>query len=209
MAVSRKKRVAIAIVSAMVLSAAVAVLLLPQEPKYKGVTSHEWLQRTNDAQQVTALHTLGTNNLSLFVRRFTYDPTKDKAIASFRKLLQPFTVKPVERFLSRKRDLAYDAFLVLHQLGPLASPAIPQLVNTATNANLATSLESFRLLRSIGDEAVPALVALTGCTSSQTASFALVALDARTSSPEVRQALTNALVHPDPDVRKLAQIILK
>jgi hypothetical protein len=231
MAVSRKKRFVIAILSAIVLSAAIALLLIPQEPKYKGATAHEWLQRPIDEQQATALLNLGTNNLSLFVRRITYDPRKDKVLRLYAKLPRPL-VKPAERFVLRKSDLAVDALLVLQQLGPMASPAIPQIVNLATNGNPvdrllivrklahkaspaipgliktatpAIALNSIGVLEDIGDKAVPALIALSGSTNGQTARLALESLAKRKSSPEVQKAFANALRHPSPSVRIVAQ----
>jgi hypothetical protein len=206
---TRVKRVVIVIALATVLLAALALALLPREPTYKGATIHEWLQRTKDQEQPTALVTLGTNNLALLVQRIGYDSEKDKALTLYGKLPPRLThVEPVTRFLRRKIFVGGDAFVVLRQLGPRAAPAIPQLVQNATNISGTGWLQTLLVLDSIGDEAVPALITLTRCTNGEVATYAVKSLADHFIMPGVRQALTNALAQPDPSARKMAADIL-
>lgn len=127
------KRIAIA--TATVIAVAVALAVWPHEPAYKGLTIHEWLQRSlQDKQSHEALVVLGTNNLPLLLKRIAYDPRKDKLITLYRYL--PRRVGRSDFILScmaRGPTSASDAQRVLCMLGPVAATALPELVKIAHN----------------------------------------------------------------------------
>jgi hypothetical protein len=190
----------------------VAAGLPKREPTYDGATIDQWLSREGKAPY-EALVVLGTNNLSLLVRRLTYDPDKDIVLRLYGKLPQRLSrTRKVTEFVVnsvvRKLEQAEVAGRLLRALGPRAAPAIPDLIQLAQANGRAPTGHAINVLESLGEEAWPAMIPLTWHTNKATAIQVVRCLALHTASIPLRQALTNALTDPNPRVRKQANDLL-
>jgi hypothetical protein len=171
---------------------------------------HAWLSDPGE-ERYGALLTLGTNNLSLLVQRIAYDPAKDRAFAFYHKLpTQLSRIRWVYELAYRKNVLASDAEKVLQVLGPNAAPALPQLAQVANSSGLGhyPAARALTVFDSAGEQGTAAIISLIWQTNQSLAIQALLHLPGHMNSPAARQALTNALSHPDPKIRKQADDIL-
>ena len=146
-----KRRKRIILLACGVIAIWLAWALIPErEPKYNGHTLSEWALAASPHEGVngqstrtgkfnpttaevrTALIAIGTNNLPLLVRRMSSDQTKGTAEKLIGFLPEKIRPTPARAFLTHKSQeqakLAYSSVRVFAMLGPLGTPAIPQLV---------------------------------------------------------------------------------
>jgi hypothetical protein len=185
------------------------VRFIPREPEYEGLTIRDWISSKPRSEREEALIFLGTNNLRLLLHRLEYDPRKDKVIALYDHL--PSQVKSqtwLSHLVRRKITMADDAQGVLWRLGPLASPAIPQLTRSASTLGPQPAMRAFMVLDSIGEQARPSIIFLTAYADSYVRIQAMLSLATHTNLPPVHEALTRALTDSDSKIRKQAEDIL-
>jgi len=196
-----------------VLATLVVAFALPKrEPVYEGATIDQRLSREGKVPY-EALVVLGTNNLSLLLRRLTYDPDKDIVLRLYGKLPQRLSrtrkiTELVVNSVVRKEEQAEVAGRLLRALGSRASPVVPELIQVAQADGRAPAGRAINVLESIGEEAWPAMIPLTGHTNKATAIQVVRCLALHTTSTRLREALTNALTDPNPRVRKGANDLL-
>ena len=181
-----------------------------REPTYKGLTIRDWLSLVMDPEQNEALVVLGTNNLQLLLHRIDYDPVSDRTLRLYARF--PVQLRRSNgmffNIATERMTMARDANEVLKQLGPLASPLVRQLSQIAHTHGEFPARRALSVLDTIGEQARPAIISLVGHTNSTMRFEAMLRLAEYTNSLPAREALTNALADPDPEIRKHAQDIL-
>ncbi|MEI7730200.1 MAG: HEAT repeat domain-containing protein [Verrucomicrobiota bacterium] len=150
-----------------VIAALLYVFLRPTEPTYQGTSLNEWLGKldsttvfdahgeltaTNHAA-AAALRAMGTNSLPLLLERLRMKRPEANS-APGNAFARPDPVKnPTDADLLERCDQALAAFAML---GPIAAPAVPQLVALLQESNY-TSVATIALA-GIGPAAHPALL---------------------------------------------------
>jgi hypothetical protein len=157
-------RAAFIFAGTMLLGAAiVTLLLLYQEPTYKGRTLEHWIKANSQNPAEPAAHEaivfITTNSAPVLVRWLTADVNPRW---SLRSKLPPFLLRNrfVRRFVSRENDLRRAALATraFEVAGTNASPAIPaiaELVSDRQPYNI--QAQGFYILRFIGPAALPQL----------------------------------------------------
>ncbi len=190
--------------AALLVSLAIVACLGGREPTYKGLTMGQWLH-SRDAQAEEGLLTLGTNNLSLLVKRIDYDPQKDLR-ARFFSLIYKVSRSPwVRDLVSHRIILAEEAHAVLYRLGANAAPAIPQLAEIAERRTGPPRIRALYILASMRDGCLG--VVASHASTNDAASIRLSAvtlLGQQTESRLAFVALRNALEDSDARVRQAA-----
>jgi hypothetical protein len=204
---SRRPLLTLAIVVPIAL---VCLLLLlasrgPAEPTYKELTMIDWLRVPDKPAQEEAISILGTNNLQMLVHRLNYDPTKDRVFALYSRLPDQLkNAKPFRSLGLKNPTRAAVAAIVMRRLGPRAAPAVPELAQLAKNASQPVALPVLIVLGSIGDQAVPGIVAGMSNTNQSVRGVSLFLLQQFTNSALAWHAITNALADTDLGVRQQA-----
>jgi hypothetical protein len=203
---------------------AVTLLLLltrEREPVYQGRELSAWvhLWGLSDSDSISkrqaqeAIVALGTNNLDLLVRRISFEPTRSRTLGLTLRLPGPIRkvlLRPVVNRMATESRLARDALEAFYAMGPAGAPAAPRLAKIINSGDESSAMNALKALEATGEAALPTLgsIITNGTTSTQIRMRAIYHLKYHTDSPIVRNALTNALHDPDPEIRRHATNIL-
>lgn len=181
------------------------------EPSYQGKTITVWLQeasRSADDRELTmrAVREMGTNALPFLLREIaqTESPTTSRASA---------TVRGVSALqFTTAADRTRAALLGFEALGPVASPAIPALIEMFRDADTSygghdPAFQAGKALIRIGAESFPALIAATTHTNEMIRVHACFTLGYSGKDPGV-EALIGRLKDTSRLVRIRAAIAL-
>ncbi len=203
---SKRAKLAIAITAALLVCVLIGILLADREPRYKGLTMGQWLdRRLYDARAMEALSALGTNNLPLLVKRINYEPQKDPYPSFFFLVYKLSRSRWVYDIASRRNRQANDAIGVFYSLGPKAAPAVPHLAKIVEGGPAGPRSTALLVLSSVGDKGL-AVVASQASTNTalEIRLEAVRLLDQHTDSRVAFLGLTNALSDLDARVRLAA-----
>jgi hypothetical protein len=212
----RRHRFKILITVALVALISVSISLLiiaskdQSEPTYGGLTMFQWVAGPDTPIKQHALLTLGADNVHLLVNRMNYEPAKDRIYKLYLRLpAQLQKIKWLNELCKRKFNNASVAQFVLVHIGPHAAPAVPELSLIGRSGSPQLAHNTLFTLKSIGEPAVPGIIAGMSHTDQNVRRFALFLLEGYTYSPIAWQALTNALADPDPKIREQAANIIQ
>ena len=102
----------------------------------------------------------------------------------------------------RRNKLAESAQEVFHALGPLGTPAVPELSRILRSAGIIPGYRALHALDYIGEPSLPAIISTARLTNSASRFLAIRSLWAHTNSPEAPKFLTEATADCDPHVRE-------
>ncbi len=197
------------LVTAAAISITVVLLFMglqrPAEPTYKGLTMRQWAWLPETRAKEQALLILGTNNLPLLVQRLKCELQKDRCWALYRRL--PARLQKLKWLSDLGRKKVYEeavAVDVMRRLRHLAAPAVPELSEMARSANVEVAQRVIEVLAHIGEEGVPGIAAGMYNTNQDVRRGSFGWLSVYQNAPGASNAITNALLDPDPYIRQEA-----
>jgi hypothetical protein len=212
-----RKRLAFAGI-ALIAAGTLYALFLPAEPEYQGHLLSEWLgpAQGEDKTQPTfapaeaevsdAIRSTYPRNLHFLVEWIGSDQDRTSrmlwALPRWVRWFSKFErIDTNLDFLNYRAQAAADAFNVL---GSAGAPAIPQLATILRQGAEDPANRAARALSSIGERALPAILATAALKECTNRWQAVAALARFTNNTAVCQFLTNALKDPEPHVRQAA-----
>ena len=157
-----------------------AMLLLFDEPYYDGRRLSTWIELYDNGgspteahyeRPVRAIRYIGTNSLPFLLKWLDYEPTVRRSDVgefpeNFHEWIGETCPGPWLLLGQQAGERAYNAMEAFAVLGPLARPAIPELIRriNLTNSPFKRDFAMFALT-SLGADAVPALSATQGVAS--------------------------------------------
>ena len=191
------------------------------EPTYEGKELSHWVKTWEDAHTgsatkhhaLEAMVALGTNNLDLLVRRVSFEPGRSIVLRLAWRLPSALrrraVTDPLVERVVHKAQLQHEALDAFYAMGPLGSPAVPQLGKVIqSRGDSDGALMALNALGGIGEPAFPAIVSISSNGTHHIRIQALYLFQNHTNSPLAQFALTNALHDPNPEVRRAALNIL-
>jgi hypothetical protein len=159
-----------------------------------GRTMHEWLEQPYNTNQYAALISLGTNKLSLLIRRIGYHRNSDR-IFSFYCQLPPWlkheaVTKSLLRRSANKTAAAEEAKRVLEVVGPRAAATVPELMQLAREKPPEVGERVVVVLDGMGEPGVGPLISLTEHTNQNLAGEVMVRLNGHRYSPLLKSIPT-------------------
>jgi hypothetical protein len=198
-----RKRAKLAILGAFGMIALLVAALVPREPSYEGRTMGEWLGTQDRAKANEALVILATNNFPLLVRRLGYNRQEDYLLRAMAILPVRLGGRITSQRVLRRLNVASQAASVLDRIGTNSAPILPQLAEVAAGGETLLWWRVLPVLSKLGDDGLVVLASIAS-TNRDKAGRALALLGDHPESKVGRQALTNLLHNPDPEVRGLA-----
>ena len=206
----RKRNVYLLLLAGALLAVVLALLFTRErEPEYGGKRLSEWVDRyarqfgsfPGDPEPGDAIRHIGTNGLpSLLTQLFYKKPAlKTKMCYFVNRIIEP--INPAWQISDGERDgRVKTAYMALIELGPAAKGAIPALIHAGNDPQRA--IWAGGVLTSLGEEAVPQLIACLTNQDEKLRLFATVQLvDIGTDSRPAVAALQRLLTDADPNMR--------
>jgi len=161
-AVKNSRLLAALVLAGLFGAVAVNCLTRPREPVYDGQPVSYWVRGlasihvTHNAASNKAFQHIGTNALPVLIKMIR---TKDSKVKLWLRHLYDKQSLVRHHFTVAEAD-RISAFLGFSELGPLAKPAVPALIDLLADEEI--SVDATRALAAIGSEAVePLISALT------------------------------------------------
>ncbi|TAK98820.1 MAG: hypothetical protein EPO07_11535 [Verrucomicrobia bacterium] len=165
-----RKKLAIAVLVCAAVIALIVTLSPDNEPSYQGKKLSQWIEsdhgRTGaftrpelqeiNRPEIQAVRTIGTNALPFLLNWIRYEPSPSKAKRVLAQILERFGLEIWSDPGAVRANRAAAGFAML---GPVASPAIPELAKLASaSSGSETPRVATYALVAIGPTALPALV---------------------------------------------------